>query len=27
MKVEIVTSLKRQASQILADLHDTKEPV
>ncbi|MFA0224232.1 type II toxin-antitoxin system Phd/YefM family antitoxin [Vibrio splendidus] len=27
MKVELVTSLKRQASQILADLHDTKEPV
>ncbi|MEZ8681019.1 type II toxin-antitoxin system Phd/YefM family antitoxin [Vibrio splendidus] len=27
MKVELVTSLKRQAFQILADLHDTKEPV
>ncbi|MEZ9702168.1 type II toxin-antitoxin system Phd/YefM family antitoxin [Vibrio sp. 10N.261.46.E12] len=27
MKVELVTSLKRQATQILADLHDTKEPV
>ncbi|MEZ8945991.1 type II toxin-antitoxin system Phd/YefM family antitoxin [Vibrio sp. 10N.247.311.12] len=26
MKVELVTSLKRQASQILADLNDTKEP-
>lgn len=27
MKVELVTSLKRQATRILADLHDTKEPV
>ncbi|TON85281.1 prevent-host-death family protein, partial [Vibrio parahaemolyticus] len=27
MKVELVTSLKRQATKILADLHDTKEPV
>ena len=27
MKVERVTSLKRQATKILADLHDTKEPV
>ncbi|MFA0037633.1 type II toxin-antitoxin system Phd/YefM family antitoxin [Vibrio sp. 10N.261.52.A1] len=27
MKVELVTFLKRQATQILADLHDTKEPV
>lgn len=27
MKVEIVTSLKRQATKILAELHDTKEPV
>lgn len=27
MKVELVTSLKRQATQILADLHDSKEPV
>ncbi|EGQ9502648.1 prevent-host-death family protein, partial [Vibrio cholerae] len=25
MKVELVTSLKRQATKILADLHDTKE--
>ncbi len=24
MKVELVTSLKRQATKILADLHDTK---
>jgi len=27
MKVELVTNLKRQATKILADLHDTKEPV
>ena len=27
MKVELVTSLKRQATKILAELHDTKEPV
>lgn len=27
MKVELVTSLKRQATKILADLHYTKEPV
>lgn len=27
MKVELVTALKRQATKILADLHDTKEPV
>lgn len=27
MKVELVTSLKRQATKILADLHATKEPV
>jgi len=27
MKVERVTSLKRQATRMLADLHDTKEPV
>ncbi len=27
MKVELVTSLKRQATKILADLHNTKEPV
>ena len=27
MKVEIVTTLKRQATKILADLHSSKEPV
>jgi len=27
MKVELVTTLKRQATKILADLHDSKEPV
>ncbi|WP_199609872.1 type II toxin-antitoxin system Phd/YefM family antitoxin [Flocculibacter collagenilyticus] len=27
MKVELVTTLKRQATKILADLHSTKEPV
>lgn len=27
MKTELVTSLKRQATKILADLHATKEPV
>lgn len=27
MKVELVTSLKRQATKILADLRNTKEPV
>jgi len=27
MKTELVTTLKRQATKILADLHDTKEPV
>ncbi|MFD2632687.1 type II toxin-antitoxin system Phd/YefM family antitoxin [Idiomarina piscisalsi] len=27
MKVELVTSLKRQATKILADLHSSKEPV
>lgn len=27
MKVELVTSLKRQATRILADLHHSKEPV
>ena len=27
MKNELVTSLKRQATRILADLHETKEPV
>ncbi|MGQ7247246.1 type II toxin-antitoxin system Phd/YefM family antitoxin [Halomonas sp. V046] len=27
MRVELVTTLKRQATKILADLHRTKEPV
>ena len=27
MKVELVTTLKRQATKILAELHETKEPV
>lgn len=27
MKTELVTTLKRQATQILADLHQHKEPV
>jgi prevent-host-death family protein len=27
MKIEIVTTLKRQATKILAELHETKEPV
>ena len=27
MKVELVTNLKRQATKILADLHESKEPV
>lgn len=27
MKIELVTSLKRQATKILADLHLSKEPV
>ena len=27
MKVELVTTLKRQATRVLADLHVTKEPV
>jgi prevent-host-death family protein len=27
MKVELVTTLKRQATRILADLHSSKEPV
>lgn len=27
MKTELVTTLKRQATKILADLHSTKEPV
>lgn len=27
MKTELVTNLKRQATRILADLHESKEPV
>jgi prevent-host-death family protein len=27
MRVELVTTLKRQATKILADLHETKEPI
>jgi len=27
MKIELVTSLKRQATKILAELHESKEPV
>lgn len=27
MKTELVTTLKRQAARILADLHESKEPV
>ena len=27
MKIELVTTLKRQAIKILAELHDTKEPI
>jgi len=27
MKIEIVTALKRQATKILAELHESKEPV
>jgi len=27
MRIELVTTLKRQATKILADLHDSKEPV
>ena len=27
MKIELVTTLKRQASKILAELHESKEPV
>ena len=27
MKTEIVTTLKRQATRILAELHDSREPV
>jgi prevent-host-death family protein len=27
MKIELVTNLKRQATKILSDLHDNKEPI
>jgi len=27
MKTELVTTLKRQATKILAELHDSKEPI
>ena len=27
MKTELVTTLKRQATRILAELHETKEPI
>jgi len=27
MKIELVTTLKRQATKILAELHESKEPV
>ena len=27
MRIELVTTLKRQATKILAELHDSKEPV
>lgn len=27
MKIELVTNLKRQATKILSDLHESKEPV
>lgn len=27
MKIELVTTLKRQATKILSDLHESKEPV
>jgi prevent-host-death family protein len=27
MKIEMVTKLKREATKILADLHETKEPI
>jgi len=27
MKIELVTTLKRQATKILAELHETKEPI
>ena len=27
MRIELVTTLKRQATKILADLHESKEPI
>ncbi len=27
MKIELVTTLKRQATKILAELHDSREPI
>ncbi len=27
MRIELVTTLKRQATKILAELHDSKEPI
>jgi prevent-host-death family protein len=27
MRTEVVTTLKRQATKLLADLHETKEPI
>ena len=27
MRTELVTTLKRQATKVLAELHDTKEPI
>ena len=27
MRTEVVTTLKRQATKLLADLHDSKEPI
>ena len=27
MRIEIVTTLKRQATKILADLHESKDPI
>ncbi len=27
MKIELVTTLKRQATKILSELHDSKEPI
>ena len=27
MRVEVVTTLKRQATKLLADLHESKEPI